>query len=186
MDIGSVSTRYAKALMQYATDTGTSEMVYKAMSALEKNFVTQPRLRTALENPVIGVREKLALLQTASIGREALPRELSRFFTLVLKNGRETLMHYIALAFLDDYRRMHNITVGRLVTAVPVSEEVRRRITIGTSTRLKTHTELRTEVDPSIEGGFVLTIDGVRLDASIATQLKQVKKQFIDKNRRIV
>ena len=46
--------------------------------------------------------------------------------------------------------------------------------------------ELQTDVDPSIEGGFVFDINDFRLDASIATQLKRVKQQFIDKNRRIV
>ena len=46
--------------------------------------------------------------------------------------------------------------------------------------------ELETVVDPSIEGGFVFDINDYRLDASIATQLKRVKQQFIDKNRRIV
>ena len=46
--------------------------------------------------------------------------------------------------------------------------------------------ELQTEVDPSIEGGFIFDINDFRLDASIATQLKKVKQQFIDKNRRIV
>ena len=42
------------------------------------------------------------------------------------------------------------------------------------------------KVDPSIEGGFIFDINDFRLDASIATQLKRVKQQFIDKNRRIV
>ena len=41
-------------------------------------------------------------------------------------------------------------------------------------------------VDPSIIGGFIFEIDGLRLDASTAAQLKSVRRQFIEKNRRIV
>ena len=33
--------------------------------------------------------------------------------------------------------------------------------------------ELQTDVDPSIEGGFIFDINDFRLDASIATQLKR-------------
>jgi F-type H+-transporting ATPase subunit delta len=46
--------------------------------------------------------------------------------------------------------------------------------------------ELTTEVDPSLEGGFIFDYNGVRLDASVATQLKRLKQQLIEKNRRIV
>ena len=43
--------------------------------------------------------------------------------------------------------------------------------------------EFNTKVDPDI---IILEIGYWRIDASIAGQLKRVKKQFIEKNRRIV
>ena len=46
--------------------------------------------------------------------------------------------------------------------------------------------EFNTKVDPDIIGGGILEIGYWRIDASIAGQLKRVKKQFIEKNRRIV
>ena len=46
--------------------------------------------------------------------------------------------------------------------------------------------ELETRIDPSLIGGFVFDMEWTRLDASIATQFKKVKQQFVDKNRRIV
>lgn len=186
MNIGTVSTRYAKALMLYAQDTDKEAYFYRAMRSLEKSFRKQPRLREALENPVLSRRDKLTLITVAALGDEPPVREFSRFAALLLKNGRESMLQYICLSFLDLYRKEKNITVGRLITAVPVSEEVKRRIRQGTSHRLKTQAELLTEVDPEIEGGFILDINGLRLDASVATQLKSVKRQFIDKNRRIV
>ena len=81
---------------------------------------------------------------------------------------------------------VEHIGVGKLITAVPVSQEVRERIHDSASSLLHASMELQTEVDPSIEGGFIFDINDFRLDASIATQLKKVKQQFIDKNRRIV
>jgi len=46
--------------------------------------------------------------------------------------------------------------------------------------------EFKTAVDPEILGGFIFGIDTYRLDASVATQLKRVKTQFMDKNRKSI
>ena len=82
--------------------------------------------------------------------------------------------------------KLKHIGVGKLITAVPVDKETEDRIRSAAAHILHAQMELETVVDPSIEGGFIFDINDYRLDASIATQLKRVKQQFIDKNRRIV
>ena len=59
------------------------------------------------------------------------------------------------------------------------------RIRNSASHLLHAKMELQTDVDPSIEGGFIFDINDFRLDASIATQLKRVKQQFIDKTEEL-
>ena len=186
MDIGIISMRYAKALMEYAKSTGAGaeETLYKEFRMLDRSFRKHPDLRMALENPILTTREKLTL--TAAVGDAPAGREFTRFITLVLKNRRENFLQYICLSFLDLYRKDKHIGVGKLITAVSVSREVWGRIHDSASSLLHASMELQTEVDPSIEGGFIFDINDFRLDASIATQLKKVKRQFIDKNRRIV
>lgn len=186
MDIGIVSMRYAKALIEYAQGTGAEDRLYKEMRMLERSFRKHPDLRVALDNPILTIREKFSLIRTAAIGDGEESREFARFVTLVLRNRREYFLQYICLTFLDLYRKRKHIGVGKLITAVPVSREVWERIRDSASTLLHAQMELQTEVDPAIEGGFVFDINDFRLDASIATQLKRVKQQFIDKNRRIV
>ena len=73
-----------------------------------------------------------------------------------------------------------------MTTAVPMAskelEQIRKMVVDhkgGTA-------EFSTQVDPSIEGGFIFEIGTYRLDASIANQIQRVKQQFIEKNRRIV
>ena len=186
MDIGIVSMRYAKALMEYAKSMGAEDTLYKEFCMLDRSFRKHPDLRMALENPILTIREKLTLICTAAVGDAPAGREFARFMTLVLKNRRENFLQYICLSFLDLYRKDKHIGVGKLIAAVPVSQEVRERIHDSASSLLHASMELQTEVDPSIEGGFIFDINDFRLDASIATQLKKVKQQFIDKNRRIV
>lgn len=186
MDIGIVSMRYAKALMEYAKETGTEDVFYKQIGMLSRSLSIHPELRAALENPILPKEEKFALICTAAVGNTQVGQEFTNFANLLLKNRRENLLQYVCLGFLGLYRKSRHIGVAKLVTAVPVSKMVEERIRNSASSLLHAHMELQTEVDPSIEGGFIFDINDYRLDASIATQLKRVKQQFIDKNRRIV
>ena len=68
MDIGIVSMRYAKALMEYAKSTGTEDRLYTEMRTLSRSFEKHSDLRAALENPVLPVQEKFSLICTAAVG----------------------------------------------------------------------------------------------------------------------
>ena len=70
--------------------------------------------------------------------------------------------------------------------AVPVNKDTENRSRSAAVLILHAQMELETVIYPSIEGGFIFDVNDYRLDASVATQLKRVKQQFIDKNRRIV
>ena len=196
----SLNRLYANAVLPNGADytfwgkgvsQGHSDAIRRIDGVLDARQYTVP-VERALEavrsgsNPVLTTREKYSLICTAAAGSMNVSREFSRFVTLVLKNGRESMLQYICVAFLNLYRSKKHIGVARLVTAVPVSTEVEERIRKSASTTLHARMELHTEVDTSIEGGFIFDINDYRLDASIATQLRRVKQQFIDKNRRIV
>ena len=61
MDIGIVSMRYAKALMEYAKSMGAEDTLYKEFCMLDRSFRKHPDLRMALENPILTIRENLSV-----------------------------------------------------------------------------------------------------------------------------
>ena len=130
MDIGIVSMRYAKALIEYAKGTGAEDRVYHELRMLERSFRKHPDLREALDNPILRTKEKFALICTAAVGNGEVSREFSRFIALVLRNRREYYLQYICLTYLDLYRKLKHIGVGKLITSVPVSREVWERIRV--------------------------------------------------------
>lgn len=186
MDIGIVSMRYAKALIEYACTTGKEDVLYKEVGTLTQSFEKHPDLREVLMSPVLPDEEKFKLICTAATGQDKPSDEFKRFIALIQKNRREGMLQYIGLSYLTLYRKKKHIGTAKLTTAIPVTKEMEERIRQTASTILHAHMELQTEVNPAIEGGFVFDINDYRLDASIATQIKRVKQQFIDKNRRIV
>ena len=80
MDIGIVSMRYAKALMEYAQKYGYGrQAVCRNCCMLSRSFEKHPDLRTALENPVLSVQEKFSLICTAAVGDAPAEREFGSF-----------------------------------------------------------------------------------------------------------
>ena len=68
MDVGILSMRYAKAMIEYAQEKGIEDRIYQEFLTLSHSFWALPGLCEALENPVITTREKLALVCTAADG----------------------------------------------------------------------------------------------------------------------
>ena len=62
MDIGTISSRYAKALFSLAKDKEQESRVYDDMKMLADSFSMEPELRGALSNPIVSVPEKVKLL----------------------------------------------------------------------------------------------------------------------------
>ena len=178
--------RYAKALMDYVVKSGAEAQVYAEMEQLEHSFRKHPELARALDNPLRSREEKRKLIVAAAVGEADPSRELDRFIGLLLQNGREAILRFIALSFADLYRKRHHIAVARVTTAIPLPAEMVERIRERASKLLHATMDVQTEVNPDIEGGFVFDVNGYRLDASVATQIQRVRQQFVEQNRRIV
>ena len=184
MNTGMIPVRYAKALLEFAYEKKCAEQVYAEMSAVAGSFEREHALRRVLDNPVLPVDKKTELIRTAGGGRTS--EVFDRFVWLVLHNRRERYLQSISLMYLDLYRKLNRISTGRLETAVPVTPETGRKIIDLIASETNGKVELKTSVKPELLGGFVFEMDSERLDASIATQLRNIKKQFVEKNKRIV
>ena len=184
MNAGIIPSRYAKALLEFAQIRSTAKQVCEEMENLSHSFSVEPALRPTLNNPILSVEDKKKLIHSA-IGTK-VSKETERFVDLVLENHREEYLQSIALMYQEFYRKANNISVGSLETAVAVDQEVVNRIKELVTSRTHGTMELKTKVNPKIIGGFIFEIDFRRLDASVISQLADIRKQFIEKNKRIV
>ena len=172
MDIGVISVRYARALLKSAVQTKCDDQVYSDMATLAKSFVDVPQLRTTINNPTISQESKRQLLVTAC-GPSATTLT-KRFVDLVLKEGRESFMVFIASSYITLYRKQKNIIHGRLITATTVSPETEQKMRSIVESKTQGTVEFLTEVNPDIIGGFILEYDTYRMDASVQSQLRNI------------
>ena len=176
METGVISVRYARALLKSANELNIQRQVYQEMMTLVNSFIKVPQLRFTIDNPMLERDKKEALLVTATGGD--ISNLAKRFISLVLSEDRESTIHFMAASYITLYRKQNNITRGRLITAVPVTPEIERKMKQKVESRTMGTVEFQTEVNPEIIGGYILEYDTYRLDASIQNQLREILAQL--------
>ncbi|MFV0469238.1 MAG: F0F1 ATP synthase subunit delta [Dysgonomonas sp.] len=184
MNSGMISTRYARALFEYAHEKHAETTVFDEVLRLESSFKEMQNLRTMLDNPVLLVSDKSKLIK--SVVGNKISDVLERFIELVLHQRREKYLQLICKVYIDLYRESKNISVGRLITANLIDNVTENKIKTMVQSKYVGNLEFETQVDPSIGGGFVLYLDTYRLDASVTSQLRNIKEQLLKKNKKIV
>lgn len=186
MDIGVIARRYAKALLKYAIEEHAEDLVYDEVQQFIDSYGKYRQIAELLGNPLSKLEKKESILCSAA-SDDASPVFRS-FIRLVLQNHRETYMLFICHSYVSLYRELKKICIGRLTTAVPVSDEISGRLEKWMEEHSAPYTDviMESHTDPNLLGGFIFEIDDRRIDASIASQFEKIKKHFIEKNKRIV
>jgi len=173
--------RYAKAFFAYTEQEEASEEVFREMETLARNFAQEPRLRQCLLNPILGEEDKAALLKSAVGGQ--VTNQTWRFIQLVMRNRREEMLQAIALNYLALYRKARNIHQATLETVVPLAPATEERFKMLLSARTQGTVELIKRINPDLIGGFVFQMNFQQIDASVASQLAEIKKHFTEEYR---
>ena len=168
--------RYARALIKSAVGMKLEDQVYQEMQSLYKSYLDVPELRFTIDNPMLPKDKKQTLLITA-LGEK--PSELSKkFVALVLREGRESTLQFMAASYITLYRKQKNIIRGKLTTATAVSPEAEDKMRRMVEARSQGTVEFKTEVNPDIIGGFILEYDTYRMDASVRSKLNSILAQL--------
>ena len=176
MDIGVISVRYARALLKCSVESKVEDQVYQEMQILAESYIAVPELRRTIDNPMVSRDKKAEVLKAAAGGNVS---EITvRLIDLVLNEGRENMVQFIANSYITLYRQQKNIIRGRLTTAVAVSDAMEQKMRQMVEKRTNGTVEFTTDVDPEILGGFILEYDTYRMDTSVKSQLSNILKQL--------
>lgn len=186
MNTGIIASRYAAALHRYVTLHGDADRVCAQAKVLEQALGRLPDFRRLVDDPAAVTRsEKMAFFRSA-LGGEELAPALERFLSLVMENGRIADLRFILHDYTALYYASRNIHFATLSTAVPVPDPLLEKIHAQAVERIGGEVVIEKQVDPSLIGGGVFTVDGYRVDASVRTQLQTLHTQFNEQNKRIV
>lgn len=163
MNAGLIASRYANALMRFARENRVEGRLYEEAGALRRAFGNDAEVQAC----VAGLSEPM-----------------QKFLSLVIRNKRVEFLPEILRVFRILYRKENGITQALLTTAAEDPGLAGKLRTLMQAQGF-TQVDFKTEVNPALIGGFILQVEDKRLDASIATQLRTIRKEWEEKNRKI-
>ena len=182
MNIGTISMRYARALLLFATEQGAEDAIYKNMSQLVHTLDYVKELPMLLRAPVLTLDERVKIICAAVDCNDVF----EQFARLVVKEEREELLFFIAHCYMTLYRKAKGLLSVSFTTAKPMSEDFSSKVEKLIAKSSGAKIELNNVVDSSIVDGFVYEANYVRVDASVKGLLNDVRKKLVEQNRKLV
>lgn len=176
MNESQISVRYAKALFQSASDKNILEQINSDMLLLA-GVCKQEEFRYMLVVPTLQPSQKLKLME--AVFKSKINDTSLSLIKLVVQNKRELYLAGIARNFMDLYRKEMKISSATLVTADSVEDAALKSIKEMLAKAFGSKVELSSEVNQELIGGFVLTIEDLQYDASVASSLRNFRKQLL-------
>lgn len=172
-----LANRYAKCLIDLAQEQNQLEEVYADMLFLQAVCKASKEFVAVIKSPVITSDKKNNILTAITEGKVS---EITKLFNKLLVNkGREYDLPEIVNASIDQYNTIKDIHKVQIITAVPMSEELKNSIIDKIKKEAGfTKVELETKLDEKLIGGFVMEYNNMLVDASVLRDLKDIKKQF--------
>src|SRR5690349_6499674 len=157
-----VAGRYAKSLMDLATEKHKLDDVRKDMKLVQQVCNENREFGLFLDSPVIKTDKKVEVINSIFKGKVS-DLTLS-FLVLAVKKHRESFVPEIAKAFDEQYKLNRNILSAVITSASGLDDKTRQKVLDLVKSQLKGEVELVEKVDPKTIGGFILRIGDKQVD----------------------
>ncbi len=171
-----IAERYAKSLFDLALESGKLEKVKSDMDLFLDIIRTSADFRQLLISPVIRPDKKVVVMDEIFKGQ--IDELTQKFYKLITSKRREKFMAGIARAFVEKYKEHHKIVTIEVRTVSTLSPALRGKVIDLIEKRQGVTVDLVEIIDPTLIGGFIVSTEKVRYDASLTTTIKKLKKEF--------
>lgn len=170
--------RYAKALVELSIQEKALDTVSADLKSLAAILAENETLASVLETPTVANDKKRQILE--SLMPKAHPL-LGKLFVLLEQNKRMALLAAILPAFQQLVNDHQGEVVAHVVTAIPLNKQLSSQI-LAKAQQLAGEAKvlLENQIDPEIQGGFILRVGDLQYDASIQTQKNRLKQALLN------
>lgn len=169
------ATRYAQALLDLAIEQNALEAVAGDMKYLSEVCAENRDFELMLASPIVRSDKKVEIIK-AIFGQ--FERVSTLFIELIAKNGRENLLPMIATAFDTLLKAHKGIVPISITSATKLDDTVKKSILAKVQSYVQGTLEVTEHVDSSLIGGFVVRMGDQQIDASVASQLMDLKQRL--------
>ncbi len=167
--------RYAKAVLSLASDKNTTEVVNNDMKLIAKTIAESSDLNSMLQSPVVSSSVKKAVLLDVFKNANEITRNL---IDTLITNKRLPLLEQVALKYNLLFDELTGTQTAQVTTAVPLTDALRAKVLAKVKELTGKDVEIKSTIDESILGGFILRVGDIQYNASIANKLNKLKREF--------
>ena len=167
---------YAKSLLNLAVEKGLLEEVKTDMETIFTVCIQSKDLQLMLDSPVVSTDKKHSVLK--SIFQPNVSEFTYSFIELVAKKGREAVLVSLANSFGQLYLEHKNILKAVVKSVDGVSEALKVKVAELVKATYQKEVLIEEIKDPSLIGGFIITVGDRQVDASVSKKLAKLHNAF--------
>ncbi|MCU0441220.1 MAG: ATP synthase F1 subunit delta [Bacteroidia bacterium] len=173
-----IASRYAKSLIDLASEQQAVEVIKNDMDLLLQTANNSLELRNMLKSPVVNMDDKKAVLH--KVFESKFHKTSMAFMDIVVRKNRSNYLLQMASAYLEQYNLLNGITTATVKTAHPIDAATATEISNFIQKQSGKKVSIQATVDPELIGGVVIQMGDNLYDASIAGKLNKVKQQLLN------
>jgi F-type H+-transporting ATPase subunit delta len=171
--LNTIATPYAEALLQVAESREETDTVAEQAKTLLTVLRSSPELKAALASPVLEPEAKKAAL--AKLFDDQVTPAVQNLLKLLADRQRLPMMEAVLMRFLELYRELRNITLAKVTSASALTEEQQAELNSKVQEIAGSKSvEFDLVVDPTLIGGFIVSMGSQVIDASLSGQVRRL------------
>ena len=165
---------YVDAFFAVAGSAGAVDAQLPALDAVARAIESNAELAKVLANPGVERTRRKALLDAVAqkVGVDTLG---ARLLEVLLQNRRVHRLPAFLAAVRERLDRERRTLEARVTSARPLDDAVFEALRRMVKGRTGSTVRVVPSVDPSLLGGFVVSVGSARLDASLARRLEKAR-----------
>lgn len=174
----SIARRYARALLDVASETGRADAVSEQLTAFADVFAKNAELSDVLLNPAYTQAQRGQVVEAVMKALPAMEPALANTLRLLVERNRLGYLPDIARVYRDMADAKAGRVRGRVTSASPLSADALARLQQTLAQLTQRNVILETKVDPALLGGVSAQVGSTLYDGSLRTQLEQMRREL--------
>lgn len=171
-----LNIRYAQSIFDLALERDEVEVVRENMKWISTVCEQNPDLVAMLKSPIINSDKKITVFHKLFLPE--MDKLTMGFVEIVIRKKRERHLHHIALKFEELYLEYKNIKKALVISAMPITENLRKQIKQLLEEETKGEIVMEERVNPAIIGGLIIQMGDLLFNDSIHHKLEKLRKEF--------
>ena len=174
-----VAKRWALALMELAQEDAniSKEDILDDLREISETIASSEELTSVISNPSISTEEKQIVL--CKIFQNSIMPIVYNFLYALNLRKRVSIISDIAVEFEKELKRIKNIAVVNITSAIELDNERKEQIKAKIAEKLSKEIVVEWGVNSDIIAGLIFNIDELIIDNSIKHKFEDLSKEFI-------